>query len=37
MANVASLDEHEWLVREFGHRNSLPDRKVYKITDRATE
>jgi hypothetical protein len=36
MLNASSSDEHDWLVRGFGQRNSLPDRKVYKITDHAT-
>ncbi|KAF8862527.1 hypothetical protein BDZ45DRAFT_723068 [Acephala macrosclerotiorum] len=37
MLDVASSNERDWLVRGFGQRNSLPDRKVYKITDCATE
>lgn len=37
MLDVASSDEHDWLVRGFAQRNNLPDRKVYKITDHATE
>jgi len=37
MLDVTSSDEHDWLVRAWRQRNSLPDRKVYKITDRATE
>jgi hypothetical protein len=36
MLDATSSDEYDWLVRGFGQRNSLPDRKVYKITDRAT-
>jgi hypothetical protein len=36
MRDATSSDEHAWLERGFGKRNSLPDRKVYKITDRAT-
>jgi hypothetical protein len=37
MLDAASSDEHDWFVRAWRQRNSLPDRKVYKITDRATE
>jgi hypothetical protein len=37
MLDAASSDEHDWFVRAWRHRNSLLDRKVYKITDLATE
>jgi hypothetical protein len=35
--DAAASDEQDWLVRAWRQRNSLPDRNVYKITDRAAE
>lgn len=37
MLDVTSSDEHDWLVKGFEQRNSLPDRKIYKIIDCATQ
>ena len=34
MGSAELSEEHAWLVQGFGLRNSLPDRKVYKIVER---